>query len=205
MPQENLGRRERKKEEMRRHLLEVAMPLFEQEGFEAVTMERIAAEADVAKATLYSYFPVKEAMLVEWMQLLTAELGGAVEALLRERQTSRARLAALFARLADFVVARRALVERYILFRLSSKERFCGEPALRSGIAGFLQGVLRQGQARGELRRDRSPEELTTHLESLFLSTLMVWFVSSEPATLQERLEGMLTLFFDGAGGGHER
>lgn len=32
-------------------------------GYEAVCMEQIADAADVAKATLYNYFPVKEALI----------------------------------------------------------------------------------------------------------------------------------------------
>lgn len=58
-----LGRRERKRLQQLDHLADTAWTLFEAEGYEAVTMERIAAEADVAKATLYKHFPVKEALL----------------------------------------------------------------------------------------------------------------------------------------------
>lgn len=57
------GRRERKRLQQLDHLADTAWALFEAEGYEAVTMERIAAEADVAKATLYKHFPVKEALL----------------------------------------------------------------------------------------------------------------------------------------------
>lgn len=200
-----MSRRERKKEEVRGRILEVAMALFERHGFDTVTMERIAEEADIAKATLYSYFPVKEAMLVGWMRLLTAELGKRIDTLLRKKHDTRARLKAIFLLLCELVEAQRALVERYVLFRLSSKERFCGDPTLRSGIAGVLGQVLAQGQANGEVRRDLAPEELTTHLESLFLSTLMVWFVTGDDGGLRQRLDGMLALFFEGAGGRDER
>jgi hypothetical protein len=55
-----LGRRERKRLQQLDHLADTAWTLFEAEGYEAVTMERIAAEADVAKATLYKHFPAKD-------------------------------------------------------------------------------------------------------------------------------------------------
>src|SRR6185369_17555226 len=41
----------------------IASRLFERDGFDAVTMELIATEADVAKGTLYNHFPTKEAVL----------------------------------------------------------------------------------------------------------------------------------------------
>ena len=46
----------------RRQLVEAAGSLFRSRGFRGVTMEAIAAEARVAKATLYSYFPDKTAI-----------------------------------------------------------------------------------------------------------------------------------------------
>lgn len=45
-------------------LLEAAGTLFRTRGFRAVTMETVAAEAGVAKATLYAYFPDKTALFV---------------------------------------------------------------------------------------------------------------------------------------------
>ena len=46
------------------------MSAFKTRGFEATTMEQIAADADIAKGTLYNYFPVKEAIIDEYMKRL---------------------------------------------------------------------------------------------------------------------------------------
>ena len=62
-PRSDPGRRERKRLLQLDHLADTAWALFDAEGYEAVTMERIAAVADVAKGTLYKHFPVKEALL----------------------------------------------------------------------------------------------------------------------------------------------
>lgn len=43
-------------------LIDIARSLFEEEGFSAVSMNRIAATAGVGKDTLYSRFPNKEAL-----------------------------------------------------------------------------------------------------------------------------------------------
>lgn len=53
----------RKKTETRRlSFVQAAGKLFIEQGFGAVTMEAIAAEAQASKVTLYGYFPSKEAL-----------------------------------------------------------------------------------------------------------------------------------------------
>ena len=57
--------RERKKEQTRQRIAAVALKLFTERGFDAVTVNEIAEAAEVAKATLFSYFPSKESLVLE--------------------------------------------------------------------------------------------------------------------------------------------
>jgi AcrR family transcriptional regulator len=58
------GLRERKKETVRGAIAEVAMTLFAERGFDAVTYAEIAMAADVAVKTVFNYFPVKEDLVL---------------------------------------------------------------------------------------------------------------------------------------------
>jgi AcrR family transcriptional regulator len=59
-------RRERKKAETRARLLQTAIRMMEEKGFDDLTVEAIAAAADVGKGTVYNYFQTKEEIVVAW-------------------------------------------------------------------------------------------------------------------------------------------
>jgi AcrR family transcriptional regulator len=56
-------RKEREKQKMRRLILETAMKLFLKEGFEKVTMRRIAEKIEYSPATIYLHFRDKDEIL----------------------------------------------------------------------------------------------------------------------------------------------
>jgi AcrR family transcriptional regulator len=54
------GRRERKKQQTRQAISDVATTLFLERGFDAVTVAEVARAADVAVQTVFNHFPTKE-------------------------------------------------------------------------------------------------------------------------------------------------
>ncbi|WP_062982940.1 TetR family transcriptional regulator [Nocardia anaemiae] len=59
-----LGLRERKKQQTRLRIIEVALDLCDAQGFDATTVEQIAARADVSPRTINRYFDSKEAIIL---------------------------------------------------------------------------------------------------------------------------------------------
>ena len=58
----NIERKKRKTERRRNEILQAAERLFQQKGFEKVTMEEIAEEVDLSKSSMYVYFKNKDVL-----------------------------------------------------------------------------------------------------------------------------------------------
>lgn len=58
-----VGLREEKKEQTRRALIEAALRLFDEQGYEQTTVARIAAAAGVSTKTFFNYFAAKDDVL----------------------------------------------------------------------------------------------------------------------------------------------
>ncbi|MGH3321872.1 MAG: TetR family transcriptional regulator [Streptosporangiaceae bacterium] len=63
-----MGLRERKAARTREEISRVAIGLFCARGFDSVTMTEIAEAAEVGRATLFAYFPSKEALVLDRVQ-----------------------------------------------------------------------------------------------------------------------------------------
>ncbi len=62
-PTPDLGRRERNKRRTRRALVDAALKLFDEHGYEQTTVADIASAADVSTRTFFSYFRSKDDVL----------------------------------------------------------------------------------------------------------------------------------------------
>lgn len=77
---DRLPLRERKRLAAMRRVQTVALELFERDGFDEVTIERIAVEAEVSPSSVYRYFGTKE-QLVIWDEYDPAALAAIAEEL----------------------------------------------------------------------------------------------------------------------------
>jgi AcrR family transcriptional regulator len=74
------GLRERKRQQTRERLIETAMTLFLERGFEATTLDDIATAADISRRSFFHYFASKEDVVFAWHEGTTAALIAAVAA-----------------------------------------------------------------------------------------------------------------------------
>ena len=81
-----------KAEETGQRILDSALALFREEGFDTATMRDIAVKAGVATGAAYYYYPSKEAIVLDFYQRSCAEMQPKIEAALGPCRGLEARL-----------------------------------------------------------------------------------------------------------------
>ena len=81
-----------KAEETGRRILDAALELFRQEGYDVTTMRGIARKAGVATGAAYYYYPSKDAIVMDFYQRSCAEMQPKIEAAVEKASGLEARL-----------------------------------------------------------------------------------------------------------------
>ena len=172
------SRRLRKRAQTANHLAATAFRLFETHGYEAVAMEQIAEEADVAKATLYNYFPVKEALIAHRFREDIA--AGMVEraAALSACETFETRMQFLLRESAAWHTARKAYLPQYLRY-LTSQARYGDETpragAADSGSRQILTQMFAAAQDSGEVDTRQTAAQIAWSFEYLLFGAVAAW------------------------------
>lgn len=150
------------------------------------SMSDVAAAAGVARATVYRYFPSRQALLDELARLAVSDAGDYLAA----------------ARLENVSVAEgvaravRALVTVGDSFVVLARERVRPEPEeYERRVAAPLRHLFERGQSLGEIRDDIPPSWLTESLVGLVVSVLL----SAPSLAIEDTISAITTLFLDGA------
>lgn len=173
-----IGRRERKRQSLRDLLAATAFRLFEAMSYEAVTMERIAEEADVARATLYKHFPVKEALVAYQFRKEIHDGMTALEPQMRRRSGFASRMKLLLSASAKWTKSRRTYVPYYIRFRWITARLGQQQPTedpYSSGTFRILEALFREGQTAGQVRSDLPAARLAVTFETMISGAVMLW------------------------------
>jgi AcrR family transcriptional regulator len=115
-----------------KRIVRAAEEAFKRVGFRAATMEMVAREAHVAKATLYGHFANKDALYLAVCARMARLLYGAVERALAQSEAS------LDARLADGIVAKHRLVLLLVRGSPHAAELFSYKDAMAGDIFAAL-------------------------------------------------------------------
>lgn len=172
-----IDRRERRKEETRRLILQTALKLFAKKGVFATTVEEITEAADIGKGTFFNYFSSKEAILTSLAENQLAIIRRAAEVaqkadsvqpiltdMCKELSSGPGRSQILLRSLLATLISNPALLQ--VLTRVLEEGREC------------LGAIIERGQRIGEVRRDLAASEIARCLQQVAFGTNFIWSVS---------------------------
>ena len=189
----------------RQRIVEAAVALFAEQGFDATSVNQVVARAGVAKGALYHHFSSKDDLLYEvYRELVDRQLAGLHEIL--SRQLSPART--LRALIGDLVQTTAAAAAEAKVFareshRLGDANQARVRAARRSIHDAFIE-LIRSGQASGEFSPVASPEMVTFTVFGV-INELPVWYRSDGPKRPAELAAELADLILAALAGQHRK
>lgn len=193
------SRVERKKEETKQKIVNVAMDLFKRQGVDTTTMEQIAATADIAKGTLYNYFPVKEAIISEYIQRSFHEQYSERIMQFSRLPGTRSRMVYILGILIEGIQEQKEIFEKYLVFQIKNMISLYRNAGIKSGIKFLAQEIIVLGQNSGEIRRDLPLDILVALFEFTFVEVAQEFYMKPETFRALETIEHCVDLFMNGA------
>jgi AcrR family transcriptional regulator len=170
-PDPSEGLRERKKRRLRQRISNVATALFLAEGFDQVSVARIAAACEVSEHTVFNYFPTKESMFFDRTESSTDTLAEAV----RHRGDTPLGVIVIDVLFADGSLAREGRMDKPLLLHLF--RRFCevaeSSPTLRAAPYGEVPRFIAVVGAALAERVGAAPADPEVTLTALVIAGLL--------------------------------
>ncbi|HUJ47202.1 MAG TPA: TetR/AcrR family transcriptional regulator, partial [Rhizomicrobium sp.] len=181
---------------LRQRVYDAALALFRERGFEATTVEEIARKAQVAKGTVFNFFPTKGAILLRYYEDLDAEFGAAMTTLSPTDPRSS---------LTEFYGKAEALLRKEgplaaDMFRQIALDADIKNADLDSGEKDRDQMIrfFRACQAKDTLSADIEAAVAAHIVTDLWSSTVADWLRSGQRYSLKLRLATKLDAIFKG-------
>lgn len=198
------GLREKKKEAVRKNILEAASRVFYTHGYEQASMAEIAKEANTGVGTCYNYFPSKASLFCESVLFIREDLWEQEFERIQEKGTDDP--AEIIIELIYFVMESICTIEKPILreFLLGVGEMFFQNSSdLLSFFKMFMERryqVIETCKAKGLLPEDLDSEEAMTCIFSISIVQIVTYAVQDD-MTVRELLDSLhskIALFFRG-------
>jgi AcrR family transcriptional regulator len=194
---ETVSRRERKKQETRQRLLEIALKLFREQGYDATPVEQITKAVGVAKGTFFNYFETKEAILPALAKWRLQQLGQALTPAQDLPTSPVTRIKMALCLMAEDPLTGPLLIRHLFAAMMRHQE----SKRIGAGFIQLLAEQVRQAQAAGEVRADLDPFHLSGVIRAVFFQQMPMWHHSNHSAPLPTMLGQVVDLLMDGAAG----
>lgn len=182
-----------------RRILETAREQFFNRGFTKVTTDEIAAELGMSKKTLYKFFPKKNKLLEEVLELTMLEVKKGAEEIIQDDSLEfTAKLERLFAFLGGKVsmLLRRPFLQD--IQRNAPQIWHKIEKFRKEMIQSRFANLINEGVQKNELRCDVNPQLVTLIFFNAIQNIINPETLSNIPFTASEAFEAIIKTIFEG-------
>lgn len=195
------GIREHKKQQTRKAIVDAAIRLFSENGFEQTSMDELARAAGVGKGTIYGYFKTKSEIFIAFCEEELEYAFAALDAKLDADAPLHEQLVAQIMGQLTYVTRNREfgrIFAREMLFPGEKSTAKSRDLDLRYFVK--LAETLGRAQERGELPAATDLILLIGHLHALYMVVLSSWYLG-DVETLEEAellLKGLVRQALEG-------
>jgi AcrR family transcriptional regulator len=200
------GLRERKKAKLRQRIIETSLELFKERGYNETRVADIVEALEISQPTFFRYFPSKDAVLKEMLQISALWGREQVERAMHPRDASRLSFQESMrfglGRLCRWAHDNKTLTRAFAVSGAAVpwvNPQAVGTGADSNPVQLFLERAIELAQRAGELSKEQSSEQLAQILVGMAGHIVFEWSSHEEaPYDLRERLDGALAVFLGG-------
>ena len=190
-----ISRRERKKRETRRRILEAALELMAKRTYAEVKIEEISAAADVANATFFLHFPTKASLITAFNEEVAAKIA---EALSTFTGDAVAKLERLRTMLLDEWRKHRNLMRQLVTEFVAQPASMAAFPEVNQRLVDLVADIIRVGQKSREFDERLDPFIVGLSLVSAWNAIAIGWAKTGDTEQATEANRQALDLVLRG-------
>jgi AcrR family transcriptional regulator len=192
-----ISRRERKKRDTRRRILDAAMQLMADKPYDDVRIEDICLNADVANATFFLHFPNKSALVLAFNDEVAGKIAERLNGIDAKAAERLKHLLEIY--LAEWGTHRH-LMRQIVLEFISQPASGAAFNEVSPGLLGLVGTIIANGQTTGEFTSRIAPETAALALVAAWNAIAITWAKTGDTKqaadahwqTLEVFLQGLL-------------
>lgn len=195
LPDQMLSRRERKKRETRKRILDAAMHLMSDRPYDEVRIEDICSAADVANATFFLHFENKSALVLAFNEEVASKIS---DELMGDAQSASEQLRKLLEVYLREWGAHRHLMRQIVLEFVSQSNAAASFNEVSPGLQELVGKAIHRGQNSGEFLSTIPPETAALGLIAAWNAMAVSWARSGDTKGAADAHWQILDVFVSG-------
>lgn len=179
-----------------RSLLEATRRIIASEGFDAVTMERVAREAGITKGGIYLYFRNKDQMIITALEEIASEMLREIEMRIDPEAHAWERLCQMVRAQLESMerhkdILRTLLLVRWYLSDRRERKKWLRLLQYRQRHLGHIQAILDEG-LKGKIFYPMDAAAAAFYINEMTISTAQRRLMGLSPSSLEQDTQGLI-------------